>query len=94
MPGSWHGNLHILTGALAFLALIAACFSFNRLFLRAGRRARARWSLATGIVFTVAFVGIASGSSSAVVVLAFGTAVVISFAWLTWLCLTLRDDVR
>ncbi|MGI8868093.1 MAG: DUF998 domain-containing protein [Mycobacteriales bacterium] len=91
---SWHGNLHFLTGAIAFLALIAACVIFSWIFGRAGHRSRARWSLFTGIVFTAAFVGIATGSSAPPVVIAFEAAVIISFAWLTWLAIVLRGDTR
>ncbi len=90
---SWHANLHFLTGAIAFLALIAACVIFSRMFGRAGQQRRARWSLFTGVVFTAAFVGIATGSSAAAVVIAFEVAVVISFAWLSWLAIVLHGDV-
>jgi hypothetical protein len=91
---SWHGNLHFLTGAIAFLALVAACVIFRRMFRRAGQQGRARWSLLTAVVFTAAFVGIATGSSAAAVVIAFEAAVVISFAWLTWLAIVLRGGIR
>jgi len=91
---SWHGNLHFLTGAIAFLALIAACVIFSRMFRRAGQQGRARWSLLTAVVFTAAFVGIATGSSAAAVVIAFEAAVIISFAWLTWLAIVLRGGIR
>jgi hypothetical protein len=89
---SWHGTLHFLTGAIAFVALIVACMVFRRVFARAGQPSRARWSLFTGVVFTAAFVGIATGSSAAGVVIAFEIAVVVSFIWLTWLTLTLRRN--
>ena len=91
---SWHGNLHFLTGAVAFIALIAACVIFSRLFGRSGQPRRAQWSLFTGLAFTAAFVGIATGSSSAAVVIAFEIAVVLSFAWLTWLATVLHGDLR
>jgi hypothetical protein len=91
---SWHGTLHFLTGAIAFVALIAACMVFRRMFARAGQPSRARWSLLTGVVFTAAFVGIATGSSAVGVVIAFEIAVVISFAWLTWLTLTIHGDAE
>jgi uncharacterized protein DUF998 len=91
---SWHGNLHFVTGAIAFLSLIAACVFFSRMFGRAGLRGRARWSLITGVVFTAAFAGIATGSSAAAVVIAFEVAVVVSFAWLTWLAIALHNDIR
>lgn len=91
---SSHGNLHFVTGAIAFVALIAACVIFSRMFGRAGQQGRARGSLFTGIVFTAAFVGIATGSSAPAVVIAFEVAVVISLAWLTWLAIVLRGDTR
>lgn len=91
---SWHGDLHFLTGAIAFLALIAACLIFSRMFARAGKQGRARWSLLTGTIFTAAFVGIATGSSAAPIVSAFGIAVVISFTWLTTLAVLLLGDNR
>lgn len=91
---SWHGTLHFLTAAIAFLALIAACVMFSRMFGRIGQRSRARWSIFTAVVFSAAFVGIATGTSAPLVVIAFEAAVVISFAWLTWLTIVLRGDTR
>lgn len=64
------------------------------MFGRTGLPRRARWSLFTGVAFTAAFVGIATGSSAPAVVIAFEIAGVISFAWLSWLALTLRGDAR
>lgn len=64
------------------------------MFGRTGQQGRARWSLFTGVVFTAAFVGIATGSSAAAVVIAFEVAVVIAFVWLTWLAIVLHGDAR
>jgi hypothetical protein len=46
---SWHGLLHSFAPALAFLALIAACFVFARRFASRGQRGWAAYCLATGI---------------------------------------------
>jgi hypothetical protein len=52
---------------------------------RFARESRGRWSwfsALTGVVFLLAFAGIASGSTSATVVLGFWAAVIIAFAWI------------
>jgi heme A synthase len=91
---SWHGGLHFLSGAVAFLALIAACFLFARRFAAQGQTLWSRYTLLTGIAFTAAFAGIATGSSSAAVVIGLGVAVVAAFTWLTVLCLMLHRTQR
>ncbi|MEU6325584.1 DUF998 domain-containing protein [Streptomyces sp. NPDC047009] len=79
---SWHGLLHLVTGALGFLCLIAACLVFARRFTRQQRRGWAVYSAVSGLLFLVSFLGIASGSGSAVVVLGFTAGVLIAWAWL------------
>ena len=72
---SWHGLLHLIDGAVAFVCLIAACFVFARRF--------APWySRATGVLFGLSFLGIASGSDSPVIVLGFTAGVVLAWAWI------------
>jgi hypothetical protein len=72
---SWHGMLHLVAGAVAFLCLIAACFVFARRF--------APWySRATGVLFGLSFVGVTSGSDSPVIVLGFTAGVLLAWAWL------------
>jgi hypothetical membrane protein len=61
---SWHGLLHIITAGIGFLALIAACFVLARRFASQGQRGWAGYSLATGVIFFAAFVGVATGSCS------------------------------
>jgi len=79
---SVHGILHIVVAAIGFLCLVAACFVLARGYSRE-RRARWMWfSLLTGIVFLLAFAGVASGSSSASVILGFWAGVVVAFAWI------------
>jgi len=77
-----HGILHIVSAAAGFLGLVAFCFVMARRFAADGGRGRAAWSIATGVVFLAAFSGLASGSSSPVVVLFFWVALVAAWAWL------------
>lgn len=79
---SWHGVLHMVSGAVGFLALIAACFVLARRFAGQGRTAWAWYSRATGIVFLVGFAGVASGSTSTIAVLGLWVGVVAGWAWL------------
>ena len=72
---SWHGLLHFVSGGIGFLGLIAACFVFTRRFAAQRLRGWAVYSLATGVFFFAAFVGIAVGSNS--------VAVVIGWAWVS-----------
>jgi hypothetical protein len=77
-----HGTLHILAAAVGFFALIGACWVIARSY--------AKWfSRATGAIFLLAFLGVASGSSSPAVVLAFWAALVLAWAWLGSLALHL-----
>ena len=85
---SWHGLLHFVSGGIGFLGLIAACFVFARRFAAQRLRGWAVYSVATGVFFFAAFVGIAVGSNSAgaimtFVTLAFYVAVVIGWAWVS-----------
>lgn len=83
------GLLHVITGAIGFACLVAACFVLAHRFARRGRAGWAWCSRATGLVFLAGFVGIASGSSSPPVVLGFWFAVVVAWAWLAALCVHL-----
>jgi hypothetical protein len=88
---SSHGLLHFISGGLGFLGLIGACLVFARRFASLGQRGWAVYSLATGVLFFAAFIGIAAGSNQTgpgltVVVLAFTAAVVLGWAWITAMC--------
>jgi len=50
MPSSmsWHGYGHMISGSIAFIALIAACYVLGRHFSRSGDRARAVASRVAG----------------------------------------------
>jgi Protein of unknown function (DUF998) len=91
---SMHGTLHLVFGSIGFLCLIVVCFVVARIAARHSRSRAARSSVAVGVLFTCAFAGIASGASSAAVNLAFTGAVILSFAWLTWLAVALYRYTR
>jgi hypothetical protein len=79
---SVHGMLHIVFAGIGFLCFVAACFVFARRFAGQHRRGRAGFSVATGVVFLAAFAGLASGSGSPVVVIAFWAALLLAWTWL------------
>ena len=80
---SWHGTLHLLAGSIGFACLIAACFVIARSYNRREHHRAAVVSRAVGVVFAVAFAGIATGAASTVINLSFTAAVIASYAWLT-----------
>jgi hypothetical membrane protein len=77
------GTLHVVAGGVGFLALVAATWLLAVRFRGEGRRRQAAATRATGVVFLVAFAGIASGAASPAVNLAFTAAVVLTWAWLS-----------
>jgi hypothetical protein len=91
---SWHGTMHFVAGGIGFVGLIAACLVFARRFAAAGDTGWARYSTATGVLYTAAFVGIASGSPNPAVTLGFYGAVALGWAWLTLLALRTRRAAR
>ena len=92
-----HGFMHILSGAIGFLGLIAACFVFARRFGALGQRAWAAFSVITGVFFFAAFFGIAMGSQQGgstlvLVTVAFTIAVILAWTWLSLVAARLRDE--
>ena len=85
-----HGTGHFVTAAIGFLGLLIACALFARHFSRSGERGLARSSALAGVVFLAAFVGVASGSTAAPVVVGFWIGVIVAFTWLTVLCIRLH----
>ncbi|MFD1045911.1 hypothetical protein ACFQ1S_10225 [Kibdelosporangium lantanae] len=68
--------LHFVFGGVGFLCLVAACLVLARTTLP--------WfSRITGVVFLAAFAGIASGSGSVALNLAFTAAVILASVWLS-----------
>lgn len=80
---SWHGLLHIASGGLGFLALIAACGVFSRRFAAQHQPGWAAYSGITGVIFLAGFVGIATGSGNSLTILGFWVAVVLAWSWIT-----------
>ncbi len=84
---TWHGTLHLVSGSIAFVGLIAAYLVFALRFFRSGQRGWARGSATVGIFYFVAFVGIAggsqeSGSTLVGVTVGFTVAVVLGWIWI------------
>ena len=95
---SWHGLLHLISGAIGFVGFIAACFVIARRFSWRDLPGWAVFSRVTGAVFALAFIGIASGSQqggivSALVILAFTFAVVLGWTWLSLMESQLSKEV-
>jgi len=94
---SWHGLLHFICGGIGFLGLIAACFVFARRFAARRQRGWVAYCVATGVIYLVAFAGIAVGSNSVgvittVVILAFSVAVVLGWAWVSTMAAKLLSE--
>ena len=91
MPSSvsWHSWMHLVSGSLGFLALIAACFVFARRFAGLGQRGWMAYSIITGILVLAAVVGISSGSQQAAVIIGFFVSGVLGLAWIAALSLYL-----
>ena len=76
------GTLHLVSAGIGFLGLIVATFLLARYFAAHEMRTWAIGSALTGILFLLGFGGLASGSSSAAVVLGFWAALLIAWCWL------------
>lgn len=88
---SWHGILHLVSGAFGFLAMISGCFVMARHFAAKRERGWSWYSVATGVMFFGAFAGIASGSNQPVIVLSFVSAVILVWLWLALVAGRLRQ---
>jgi len=95
---SWHGLLHLVTGAVGFVGLIAACFVFARRFSQRRLTAWTTFCRLTGVVYAAAFIGIAAGSQQggtigALVIVVFTAAVVLGWAWLSAVEVFLSQEI-
>jgi uncharacterized protein DUF998 len=93
------GVLHIVTGAFGFIGLIAACFVIARYFRSINRPLWARYSIITGIVFLLSFIGIASGSQQKgaalqAITLGFTFGVLLAWSWLSSVSFQLTKLIR
>lgn len=86
---SVHGLLHIASAGIGFAGLVAACFVVARRFAADGDRSRMWFSIVTGVVFLAAFAGVASGSSSPVVIAGFWVGLLFAWGWIASLSIHL-----
>jgi hypothetical membrane protein len=80
---STHSLLHFVSALFGFFAIIGACVVFARRFAKLGQRGWAAYSVATGAVFLVAFLGTASGSGGVPFTLALWGALALAWVWLS-----------
>lgn len=90
---SGHGMGHLLGAMIGFVAVIAATFVVAAEQSRSGRSGAALASRATGTIFLLGFVGVATGSTASAIVLGFTFAVVIMWVWLAALSVQLFKEV-
>jgi hypothetical protein len=93
------GIMHLISGGIGFMGLIAACMVLARRFSKLGQKGFARFSLITGIAYFAAFFGIAMGSQQgpstvAAVNIAFSLAVILAWAWLTLTFLKFKKETE
>jgi hypothetical protein len=91
-----HGLLHLLSGTIGFVGLIAACFIVAKHFKDKREQAWATYSRVTGMLFGAAFVGIAIGSNGkgavlTTVVLTFTAAVILGWTWISVVLAQLKE---
>ena len=79
---SAHGIVHIVSAAVGFIGLVAACLVLARRYAADGRRDLVAFSIVTGVCFLAAFAGVASGSGAVAVVIAFWAALILAWTWL------------
>lgn len=94
---SSHGLMHLISGSIGFLGLIAACFVMARRFKQTKESGWQNFSLITGVFYFLAFFGIAAGSQqgaavATTVILTFTAAVVLGWTWITMVAKKLQDE--
>jgi hypothetical protein len=86
--------MHYAVAGLGFLAFIVACFVFAGRFIAFGQRSLAAFSLATGALFLVSWLGVASGKGNAVLNVALSVAIALAFGWIAGVAAHLMRDSR
>lgn len=86
---SLHGTLHIVSAGIGFLGFVAACVVIGQRFAGQRRPAWAWFSRLAGVLFLLGFARLASGSSSVVAFLGFWAALLLAWAWLAALAISL-----
>lgn len=79
------GILHLISGAVAFLSLVAACVVFSRRFSALAETGWSRFSIVAGALLLVAFLFIGMFPGEAFSNLLLTAGVVLGWAWLTLL---------
>jgi hypothetical protein len=97
LPSS-HGELHDLASLLVFVGLPIACLTFAARFARWGERSWALYSLITGLILVVTFVGLVVGFDGwEGLVLGAGLVqrlfIVVGWGWIAALALHLRRSI-
>jgi hypothetical membrane protein len=85
------GLLHFVFGALGFYALAGCIAVFAWRYLKGGRSGWAAATAGTALVFLAGFLSMASGPPAPATMLAFYGVVALSWVWLTWALLDLRE---
>jgi hypothetical protein len=89
---SWHSVMHMITGSIAFVALIAACFVLGRHFARTGRPGFAVASRLSGLIFALGDGWAMTGGRAGSLTLCVG--VLTAMAWVSVVAATKRAAIR
>ena len=92
-PTTWstHALIHFAIGGVTFFAIIAACFVIARRYAKLGERRWSAYSLATGTIFLIAFIGTASGAGLVAFTLGLWVGIALAWVWLSALSAKLID---
>ncbi len=90
MPATmtWHSILHMVSGSIAFTALIAACYVLGRHFSRAGNRTHATLSRLAGTIFLLGDAWAMTGGKAGSLTLAIGA--ITAMLWVSTVTATLH----
>jgi Protein of unknown function (DUF998) len=88
---SWHSVGHMISGTIAFTAIIAACFVLGRHFSRVGERGLAVASRVAGVVFILGDGWAMTGGRYGALTLGVGVAV--GMGWISLVAARLRGKV-
>ncbi|WP_433017106.1 DUF998 domain-containing protein [Kribbella sp. CA-294648] len=83
---STRGMGHFVAGSIGFTGLIAACLVMAAHYRSAGQTGWARYSTATGVLFSAAFAGLMAGAGNPATIIAFGVAIVLAWTWIAATC--------
>jgi hypothetical protein len=91
---SWHGMLHLGFGAVGFTCIAIACLLVGARWGRDGRPGWARFSQVTGVVFLLGFGAVAAGAGAVWANLFFTATVILVWAWMCAVAVTLYRTTR